>query len=123
MNVPVFHDDQHGTAIIAAAAVLNGLTLVGKDIRNVKLACSGAGAAAIACLDQLVSLGLRTENILVTDERLQTSHAIKLCPRFDRHTPSMDHLPAPRTINANIPPAIARSFSKCSSSFRLAKFV
>jgi malate dehydrogenase (oxaloacetate-decarboxylating)(NADP+) len=69
MNVPVFHDDQHGTAIIAAAAVLNGLTLVGKDIRNVKLACSGAGAAAIACLDQLVSLGLRTENILVTDAK------------------------------------------------------
>ena len=69
MKIPVFHDDQHGTAIIAAAAVLNGLMLVGKDIRNVKLACSGAGAAAIACLDQLVSLGLRTENILVTDAK------------------------------------------------------
>jgi malate dehydrogenase (oxaloacetate-decarboxylating)(NADP+) len=67
MRIPVFHDDQHGTAIIAGAAVLNGLTLVGKDIRNVKLACSGAGAAAIACLDQLVRLGLRLENILVTD--------------------------------------------------------
>jgi malate dehydrogenase (oxaloacetate-decarboxylating)(NADP+) len=67
MKIPVFHDDQHGTAIIAAAAVLNGLSLVGKDIRNVKLACSGAGAAAIACLDQLVGLGLRIENILVTD--------------------------------------------------------
>ena len=65
MKIPVFHDDQHGTAIIAAAAVLNGLKLVGKDIREVKLACSGAGAAAIACLDQLVSLGLRMENILV----------------------------------------------------------
>jgi malate dehydrogenase (oxaloacetate-decarboxylating)(NADP+) len=69
MKIPVFHDDQHGTAIIAAAAVLNGLMLVGKDIRNVKLACSGAGAAAIACLDQLVSLGLLTENILVTDAK------------------------------------------------------
>ena len=69
MKIPVFHDDQHGTAIIAAAAVLNGLMLVGKDIRKVKLACSGAGAAAIACLDQLVSLGLRTENILVTDAK------------------------------------------------------
>jgi malate dehydrogenase (oxaloacetate-decarboxylating)(NADP+) len=67
MKIPVFHDDQHGTAIIVAAAVLNGLTLVGKDIRKVKLACSGAGAAAIACLDQLVSLGLPVENILVTD--------------------------------------------------------
>ena len=69
MKIPVFHDDQHGTAIIAAAAVLNGLELVGKDIRDVKLACSGAGAAAIACLDQLVSLGLRMENILVADAK------------------------------------------------------
>jgi malate dehydrogenase (oxaloacetate-decarboxylating)(NADP+) len=69
MKIPVFHDDQHGTAIIAAAAVLNGLKLVGKDFRNVKLVCSGAGAAAIACLDQLVSLGLRPENILVTDAK------------------------------------------------------
>src|SRR4249920_3829224 len=67
MKIPVFHDDQHGTAIIAAAAVLNGLKLVGKDIREVKLVCSGAGAAAIACLDQLVSLGLAMENILVSD--------------------------------------------------------
>src|SRR6187455_888610 len=69
MKIPVFHDDQHGTAIIAAAAVLNGLKLVGKDIREVRLACSGAGAAAIACLDQLVSLGLPMENILVTDAK------------------------------------------------------
>jgi len=67
MKIPVFHDDQHGTAIIVAAAVLNGLTLVGKDIRTIKLACSGAGAAAIACLDQLVALGLPRENILVSD--------------------------------------------------------
>src|SRR5262249_18540134 len=67
MNIPVFHDDQHGTAIIAAAAVLNGLELVGKALRSVRLACSGAGAAAMACLDQLVSLGLRKENILVCD--------------------------------------------------------
>src|SRR5256714_420706 len=69
MKIPVFHDDQHGTAIIAAAAVLNGLELVGKNISNVKIACSGAGAAAIACLDQLVSLGARMENILVTDAK------------------------------------------------------
>ena len=67
MKIPVFHDDQHGTAIIVGAAVLNAIKLVGKDIRNVKLACSGAGAAAIACLDQLVSLGLAMENILVSD--------------------------------------------------------
>ena len=69
MKIPVFHDDQHGTAIVSAAAVLNGLKIVGKDIAKVKLACSGAGAAAIACLDLLVSLGLKPENILVTDAK------------------------------------------------------
>src|SRR5205085_8581213 len=58
MKIPVFHDDQHGTAIIAAAAILNGLKLVKKDITDVKLVCSGAGAAALACLDLIVSLGL-----------------------------------------------------------------
>ena len=69
MKIPVFHDDQHGTAIIVAAAVLNGLRLVGKDIATVKLAGSGAGAAALACLDLLVSLGLRKEHITVADIR------------------------------------------------------
>ena len=69
MKIPVFHDDQHGTAIVSAAAVLNGLKIVGKDIGKVKLACSGAGAAALACLDLLVSLGLKPENILVTDAK------------------------------------------------------
>jgi malate dehydrogenase (oxaloacetate-decarboxylating)(NADP+) len=63
MKIPVFHDDQHGTAIIASAAVLNGLRVVGKDIAKVKLVCSGAGAAAIACLDLLVSLGLDPKNM------------------------------------------------------------
>jgi malate dehydrogenase (oxaloacetate-decarboxylating)(NADP+) len=67
MKIPVFHDDQHGTAIIVGAAVLNGLRVVGKDISTVKLVCSGAGAAALACLDLLVSLGLKAENIWVTD--------------------------------------------------------
>jgi malate dehydrogenase (oxaloacetate-decarboxylating)(NADP+) len=67
MKIPVFHDDQHGTAIIVAAAVLNGLKVVGKDISKVKLAGSGAGAAAIACLDLLVALGLRRENVLISD--------------------------------------------------------
>jgi malate dehydrogenase (oxaloacetate-decarboxylating)(NADP+) len=57
MNIPVFHDDQHGTAIISAAALLNGLELVGKDIAGVRMAVSGAGAAAIACLDVMVGLG------------------------------------------------------------------
>jgi malate dehydrogenase (oxaloacetate-decarboxylating)(NADP+) len=69
LKIPVFHDDQHGTAIVAAAAVLNGLRHVGKDIGKAKLVCSGAGAAAIACLDLLVSLGLRHDNILVTDSK------------------------------------------------------
>ncbi|HVY22417.1 MAG TPA: NADP-dependent malic enzyme [Steroidobacteraceae bacterium] len=67
MKVPVFHDDQHGTAIIVAAAVLNGLKVVNKDIGKVKIATSGAGAAAIACLDLLVALGAKNENIFVSD--------------------------------------------------------
>jgi len=67
MQIPVFHDDQHGTAIIVGAAVTNGLRVVGKDISQVKLVVSGAGAAALACLDLLVSLGLRMENIWVSD--------------------------------------------------------
>ncbi len=67
MRIPVFHDDQHGTAIVVGAAVLNGLLLVEKKIEDVKLVTSGAGAAALACLDLLVSLGVRVENIWVTD--------------------------------------------------------
>ena len=69
LNIPVFHDDQHGTAIITAAAVLNALTIVGKDIGEVSLAASGAGAAGIACLDLLVQLGMNREKIVVTDSR------------------------------------------------------
>jgi len=67
MRIPVFHDDQHGTSIIVGAAILNGLRVVGKDIARVKLVVSGAGAAALACLDLLVSLGLPLENIWVSD--------------------------------------------------------
>ncbi|MBF8301592.1 MAG: hypothetical protein HW394_1962, partial [Acidobacteria bacterium] len=67
MKIPVFHDDQHGTAIIVGAAVLNGLTVVGKDIGKVKLVVSGAGAAALACLNLLVDMGLPRSNIVVTD--------------------------------------------------------
>jgi malate dehydrogenase (oxaloacetate-decarboxylating)(NADP+) len=67
MKIPVFHDDQHGTAIVVGAAVLNGLKVVGKDIRKVKLVTSGAGAAALACLGLLLKLGLPRENIFVTD--------------------------------------------------------
>ena len=69
MNIPVFHDDQHGTAIISSAALLNGLELVGKQIGDVKLAVSGAGAAAIACLDVMVGLGVRRENIFMCDSK------------------------------------------------------
>jgi malate dehydrogenase (oxaloacetate-decarboxylating)(NADP+) len=67
MKIPVFHDDQHGTAIVVGAFILNGLRLVGKNIDEVKLVTSGAGAAALACLDLLVNLGVRVENIWVTD--------------------------------------------------------
>ena len=67
MNIPVFHDDQHGTAITVAAAVVNGLELVGKKLGDIKLVASGAGAAALACLDLLVSMGLPRGQIIVTD--------------------------------------------------------
>ena len=84
MKIPVFHDDQHGTAIIVAAAVLNGLKVVGKDIGKVKVAGSGAGAAAIACLDLLVALGLKKQNVTIADSsgdrkstRLNSSHMVQ----------------------------------------------
>ena len=67
MKIPVFHDDQHGTAIVVGAAILNGLKVVGKDPKRVKLVTSGAGAAALACLGLLVKLGIARENIFVTD--------------------------------------------------------
>jgi malate dehydrogenase (oxaloacetate-decarboxylating)(NADP+) len=67
MKIPVFHDDQHGTAIIVGAAMLNGIKVAGKDIRNCKLVVSGAGAAALACLELIVDLGFPIENITVTD--------------------------------------------------------
>ena len=69
MKIPVFHDDQHGTAIISTAALLNGLELVGKEIGDVKIAVSGAGAAAIACLNLMIELGVRRENVFVCDSK------------------------------------------------------
>ncbi|WP_017919462.1 malic enzyme-like NAD(P)-binding protein, partial [Burkholderia gladioli] len=67
MKIPVFHDDQHGTAITVSAAFINGLKVVGKDIKQVKVVTSGAGAAALACLDLMVDLGLPIENVWATD--------------------------------------------------------
>lgn len=67
LKIPVFHDDQHGTAIIVGAAIINGLKVVGKDLSQVKLVTSGAGAAALSCLDMLVALGIPQKNITVTD--------------------------------------------------------
>ena len=69
MAIPVFHDDQHGTAIISAAAMLNGLKVVGKKIEEVKVVCSGAGAAAISCLNLWCDLGIRRENVTVCDSK------------------------------------------------------
>src|SRR5947199_2663566 len=74
MRIPVFHDDQHGTAIISGAALLNGLELVGKPIEAIKLVSSGAGAAAIACLDIMVGLGVKIQNIFVVDSRGVIQH-------------------------------------------------
>lgn len=69
MNIPVFHDDQHGTAIIVAAAVINAMRLVGKDISKVKIVTSGAGAAAIACMNMLIAVGAKRENIWIADSK------------------------------------------------------
>lgn len=68
MKIPVFHDDQHGTAIVVAAAIRNGLRVAGKNLNEVKLVCSGAGAAALACLNLLVFMGLNKKNVSVCDE-------------------------------------------------------
>jgi malate dehydrogenase (oxaloacetate-decarboxylating)(NADP+) len=67
LDIPVFHDDQHGTAIVVAAGIMNGLKVVEKDIANVKLVCAGAGAAALACLNLLVKIGMKRENITIAD--------------------------------------------------------
>lgn len=69
MNIPVFHDDQHGTSIIVAAALLNALILIDKKIEDIKIVCSGAGAAAISCLDIIVALGVNKDNLYVSDSR------------------------------------------------------
>ena len=67
MDIPVFHDDQHGTAIIACAGMINAMSLTGRDIKDVRLVCNGAGAAGIACLDLLRAMGMPQENITLVD--------------------------------------------------------
>jgi malate dehydrogenase (oxaloacetate-decarboxylating)(NADP+) len=92
LKIPVFHDDQHGTAIVAAAAVLNGLEVVGKRIDEIKLVCSGAGAAAIACLDLLVGLGVRRENVWVTDSKgvIYAGRGQGMDPQKERYAQATD---------------------------------
>ena len=100
MKIPVFHDDQHGTAIISSAALINGLELVQKDIGSVKVAVSGAGAAAIACLDLMVNLGVNIENILVCDSKgvIQTERADALAGKLDESKQRYCRTTAARTL-------------------------
>jgi malate dehydrogenase (oxaloacetate-decarboxylating)(NADP+) len=92
LKIPVFHDDQHGTAIIVAAAILNALKVVGKAIGEVRLVTSGAGAAALACLHQLVDLGRRRENIWVTDIAgvVHAGRTVEMDPRKERYARETD---------------------------------
>ncbi len=100
MKIPVFHDDQHGTAIISSAALINGLELVKKDIGAVKVAVSGAGAAAIACLDLMVNLGVKIENILVCDSKgvIQTERADAVAGKLDASKARYCRQTAARTL-------------------------
>ncbi|WP_022982173.1 NADP-dependent malic enzyme [Ideonella sp. B508-1] len=100
LSIPVFHDDQHGTAIISSAALLNGLELVGKKIGEVKLAVSGAGAAAIACLDLMVNLGVKTENIFVCDSKglIQSERADAVAGKLDESKQRFCQKTAGRTL-------------------------
>ena len=100
MNIPVFHDDQHGTAIISSAALLNGLELVNKQIDAVRIVVSGAGAAAIACLDVMVGLGVRPENILVCDSKgvIHSERADVLAGKLDESKQPYCRQTAARTL-------------------------
>ena len=92
LSIPVFHDDQHGTAIIVGAAILNALKVVGKKVEEVKLVTSGAGAAALACLDLLVDLGVRRENIWVTDIAgvVHAGRKVEMDPRKEAYARETD---------------------------------
>ena len=92
MNIPVFHDDQHGTAIVCAAAILNGLVLQGKTLAEVKLVTSGAGAAALACVDLLVSMGLPVDNVTLTDIKgvVHAGRGDPMAPNLARYARTTD---------------------------------
>jgi malate dehydrogenase (oxaloacetate-decarboxylating)(NADP+) len=116
MKIPVFHDDQHGTAIISAAALLNGLELVGKAIGDIRLVSSGAGAAAIACLDVMVGLGVRRESIVVVDSRgvIQTEREDARSGRLDESKRRYCQATAARTLADAV--AGADVFLGCSAA-------
>jgi len=82
MGIPVFHDDQHGTAIVVAAATLNALELTTRDIKSTVIVCNGAGAAAIACMDLLIAFGAQRKNIIVCDSK-GVIHADRLTEKMD----------------------------------------
>ena len=92
MNIPVFHDDQHGTAIVCAAAIRNGLVLQGKTLGEVKLVTSGAGAAALACVDLLVSMGLPVDNVTLTDIKgvVYAGRGDEMAPNMARYARTTD---------------------------------
>ena len=92
MNIPVFHDDQHGTAIVCAAAIVNGLVLQGKTLADVKLVTSGAGAAALACVDLLVSMGLPVDHVTLTDIKgvVHAGRGDEMAPNLARYARATD---------------------------------
>jgi malate dehydrogenase (oxaloacetate-decarboxylating)(NADP+) len=100
MNIPVFHDDQHGTAIVCAAAIRNGLVLQGKDLRDVKLVTSGAGAAALACVDLLVSMGLPVDHVTLTDIRgvVHKDRGDPMAPNMARYARTTDARTLPEVL-------------------------
>ena len=104
MNIPVFHDDQHGTAIIVAAAIRNGLTLQGKRLEDARLVTSGAGAAALACVDLLVTMGLPAANVTLTDIK-GVVHAGRDADMPPQHGPLRPTRRGARTLHDALPGA------------------
>jgi malate dehydrogenase (oxaloacetate-decarboxylating)(NADP+) len=100
MNIPVFHDDQHGTAIVCAAAIRNGLVLQGKALKDVKLVTSGAGAAALACVDLLVEMGLPVDNVTLTDIKgvVHAGRGDEMAPNMARYARMTDARTLPEVL-------------------------